>query len=230
MSRRSSVSAVRAVSCPAECDQFRLASCKAPRPSSAPLPLRVHARKRERERMRRRTREREREKSVLSRESSFFSSSRPSFLPPFLSFSSFLSFLYQETPSWSPSSLMQLSLFLSFLDLFLLRSPQCYRSRVSPRFAHFPPLPPDEGASSFSVVLVFRVVLFLFFRPLILLRVALFPSEFTPEREYFSSSTAASIYRAPFSLFLVLFCPCRSRCSALFEFKRGSHRCLVSPS
>lgn len=116
----------------------------------------------------------------------------------------------------------------SISSSYVLRSVIAHESLLS--LAHFPPLPPGKGASSFSVVLVFRVVLFLFFRPLILLRVALFPSEFTPEREYFSFSAAASIYRAPFSLFLVLFCPCRSRCSALFEFKRGSHRCLVSPS
>lgn len=69
------------------------------------------------------------------------------------------------------------------------------------------------------------------FRPLILPRVVFHPSS---RQEYLSpSQPPPPLYRRaylalPFSL--VLFCPCRSRCSALFEFKRESHRCLVSSS
>lgn len=78
-------------------------------------------------------------------------------------------------------------------------------------------LPPGEGASSSSVVLVFRVVLFLFFRLLILLRVALFPSEFTPEKEYFSSSAGRLHLPCPLlpfprpflSLSIAVFCTLR---------------------
>lgn len=123
--------------------------------------------------------------------------------------------------------------FSFFVDLFLLRSPRCYRSRVSPRSRSFSSSPSAEELLSrwFS----YSALSFFFssFRPLTLPRVAPFPSEFTPERVILPLSHAASavLYPPPSSPpFRVLFCPCRSWCSALFEFKRGSHRCLVSPS
>lgn len=118
--------------------------------------------------------------------------------------------------------------FSFFLNLLPLRSPQCYRSRVSPRsrsFSFSSPgffflggsrtprcpfsfLPSSHSAAggSFSI----RVHT----------RESISPPQPLPRVLPYS----------PFSPFLVLFCPCRSRCSALFEFKRGSHRCLVSTS
>lgn len=121
--------------------------------------------------------------------------------------------------------------FSFFVDLFLLRSSRCYRSRVSPRSRSFSSSPSAEELLSrwFS----YSALSFFFssFRPLTLPRVAPFPSEFTPERVILPLSHAATAVPCPPSPpFRVLFCPCRSWCSALFEFKRGSHRCLVSPS
>lgn len=198
MSRRSSVSAVRAVSCPAECDQFRLASCKAPRPSGAPLPPRIYARERLRKR------ESESSRSLALR---FF---HPFFLSPPFS----LSFIERLPLGPLRSSCSCLFFFLSrslplaFSTVLSLTS----LSSVSLIFL----LSLGGGASSFSVVLVFRVVLFLFFRPLILPRVALFPSEFTPERVFLPLSRRLHLpyplllFPRPFlSLSIAVFCTLR---------------------
>lgn len=223
MSRRPSVSAVRAVSRPAECDQFRFASCKAPRPSSVPPPLLFRARERERG-------------TFLTRENSLLAlrSFHPFPLSPPFSLS------LERPPSRTPPFLTQLSPFLPF-SLFLsfslprIPSPQCYRSRVSLLgLTHFPPLP--RRRRFFSVVLVFRaVVLFLFFPlvPLFSRGWVPFPPEFAPEscislpyrhRHLHRAVPASPFLRRPFlSLSIAV-------CSALFEFKRGSRRCLVSPS
>lgn len=132
MSRRSSVSAVRAVSCPAECDQFRLASCKAPRPSDAPLSLRIYARERIREK------ERERERKVFSHERA--RSSHPLALRVSSTLSFFLLLSLFLLSRESPSFLMQLSLFLSFLifSFCVLRNVIAHESLLG--LAHFPPL------------------------------------------------------------------------------------------
>lgn len=162
-------------------------------------------------------------------------SSRPlalRFFHPFFLSPSFLSFLYRETPSRSPSFLMQLSLFLSLSisSSCVLRGVIAHG--VSPRSRSFSSSPSAEELLSrwFS----YSALSFFFssFRPLTLPRVAPFPSEFTPERVILPpSATPPPPYCAPLlPPFRVLFCPCRSWCSALFEFKRGSHRCLVSPS
>lgn len=145
--------------------------------------------------------------------------SRPSFLPPFLSFSSFLSFLYRGTPSWSPSFLMQPSLFLSLSisSSCVLRGVIAHG--VSPRSRSFSSSPSAEELLSrwFS----YSALSFFFssFRPLTLPRVAPFPSEFTPERVILPPlSHAASAVLCPpssplprpfLSLSIVVFCTLR---------------------
>lgn len=179
-------------------------------------PSRIYAR----ENMRKKRREREKERKAFSHERA--RSSRPPFLPPFLSFSSFLSFLYREAPSWSPSFLMQRSVpFSFFLNLFLSRVLSAVLSLTgslaSVSLIFLLSLATDV-ASSFSVVLVFRALLFLFFLPLVLPRVAPFPSEFTPERVFLPLPLPSlkplrlhhTAYPPLATLFLVLFCPCRS--------------------
>lgn len=87
--------------------------------------------------------------------------------------------------------------FSFFVDLFLLRSPRCYRSRVSPRSRSFSSSPSAEELLSrwFS----YSALSFFFssFRPLTLPRVAPFPSEFTPERVILPLSHAASAVLCP---------------------------------
>lgn len=108
--------------------------------------------------------------------------------------------------------------FSFFVDLFLLRSPRCYRSRVSPRSRSFSSSPSAEELLSrwFS----YSALSFFFssFRPLALPRVAPFPSEFTPERVILPLSHAASaVLYPPFSPFprpflslsIVVFCTLR---------------------
>lgn len=221
MSRRPSVSAVRAVSCPAECDQFRFASCKAPRPSSVPPPLLFRARERERG-------------TFLTRENSFLAlrSFHPFPLSPPFSLS------LERPPSRTPPFLTQLSPFLPFslflsFSLPLIPSPQCYRSRVSPRSHSFSSSPSSEALLlGGSRIPRHRPLPFLPACSLILPRVVPFPPEFAPECislpyrhcHLHRAVPASPFLRRPFlSLSIAV-------CSALFEFKRGSRRCLVSPS
>lgn len=144
------------------------------------------------------------------------------------------------------------SLSRSLSRSLLSRSSRCYRSQVSHSlslssvsliFLLFSSAEALLLSVLLLVVLVSRVVLFLFFHPF----------SYSPAGGSFSTrvragvslpliatsaaaaaSTLLSFHHlpllatSPFSL--ILFCPCRSRCSALFEFKRGSRRCLVSPS
>lgn len=202
--------------------------------------------------------ERERERARAFPHESARSSSCPLALRPFLSFSSFLSFPHREVPLSVPPTLSYLSPFFSLsrsLSRSLLsRSSRCYRSRVSLLGSHsFSSSPPRRrGASSSSSLrspsrgsriprrpFPFLPLVLLFSRGWLLFhpssrrsisplhghhhrRVAPAASTLLPRHHLPLLATS------PFSL--VLFCPCRSRCSALFEFKRGSRRCLVSPS
>lgn len=111
----------------------------------ARLSLSAHGRVKEREK-----RERERLCSVPLRECSFLSSSRPSSLPPFLSFSSFLSFPHRVVPRRSSRS--HVAVFFSF-SLPLSLSSHALRGVIAHGslllgLTHFPPLLLDGGASS----------------------------------------------------------------------------------
>lgn len=109
--------------------------------------------------------------------------------------------------------------FSFFVDLFLLRSPRCYRSRVSPRSRSFSSSPSAEELLSRWFSYPALSFFFSSFRPLTLPRVAPFPSEFTPERVILPLSHAASavLYPPPFSPFprpflslsIVVFCTLR---------------------
>lgn len=156
----------------------------------ARLFLPVYARSRARENESERERERER---VFSHERA--RSSCPLALPFVsstlsLSFSSFLSFLYREAPSWSPSFLAQLSLFLSFsiscpcvlLAVLSLTS----LSSVSLIFLLFPRLLLSRWFSSYSALSFF------FSSVLSFCRGWLFFHPSSHQREYFSPSAAAS--------------------------------------
>lgn len=143
-------------------------------------------------------RERMRERKVFSHERA--RSSRPLALRFFHPFFLLLSPFIERLP------LGPLRPSCSCLFSFLRRSPSLTFSAVlsltslsSVSFIFLLSL--GGGASSFSVVLVFRVVLFLFLRPLILPRVALFPSEFTPERVFLPLGRPPPLYasRSPFS-------------------------------
>lgn len=222
MSRRPSVPAVRAVSCPAECDQFRLASCKVPRPSGAPPPL-PRAPKREKERGMYLSRE------LIPLALRFF---HPFSLSPPFSLSliecpllfSYLSVLLTQIPSlFIPFPLF---LSLSFSLWFPLRGVIAHGSLLG--LTHFPPLPRQKrffsddslsrwfsysAASSFSFIPILR--------PLILPRVVPFPPGFASKcislpLTVATTATAATTVLCPllpclffFSLSIAVFCTLR---------------------
>lgn len=126
--------------------------------------------------------ERVREKRSLTRE--FVLLVLSPFVSSTLSFFLLLSLFPLSRDSLSVSFVPYAAVSFSFfVDLFLLRSPRCYRSRVSPRSrSSFSSSPSAEELLSrwFS----YSALSFFFssFRPPALPRVAPFPSEFTPER------------------------------------------------
>lgn len=161
--------------------------------------------------------ERVREKRSLTRE--FVLLVLSPFVSSTLSFFLLLSLFPLSRDSLSVSFVPYAAVSFSFfVDLFLLRSPRCYRSRVSPRSRSFSSSPSAEELLSrwFS----YSALSFFFssFRPPALPRVAPFPSEFTPERVILPLSHAASAvlcppsppFRGPFlSLSIVVFCTLR---------------------
>lgn len=179
---------------------------------------------------------REKEKEERSsRERTHSSPFVPSTLSLFLLLSLFPS---SGPPSRTPPFLTQLSPFLPFslflsFSLPLIPTPQCYRSRVSPRSHSFSSSPSSEALLLGGSRIPRRCPLpFLPAGSLILPRVVPFPPEFAPEcislpyrhRHLHRAVPASPFLRRPFlSLSIAV-------CSALFEFKRGSRRCLVSPS
>lgn len=180
----------------------------------AHLSLSLHVRARERE-----EEKREREKDSL-------------FLSPFVSSTlSFFLFLSLFPPiERIPLVFAQLS---PTLPLFLSLPLLAFSTVLSlTGLTHFPPLPRSGGASAlrFSFSVILRMVLFPF---VLLFSRGWFSTRVRARVSLPLAATAPTISPYRTSLFPFsssFFCPCRSRCCALFEFKRGSHRCLVSSS
>lgn len=202
-------------------------------------PSRIYAR--ENMRKKRRERERERKKSLLSRESSFFSPSVSSTLSFFLLLSLFPlsrgSLLVPVVPHAALCPFFFLSQSLPLRGV-IAHGVSLSLSRRSRSFSSSPSRRTQLLLSrwfSYSALSFFFSSFLLFYRGWLLFH----PS--SHQREFFSLSPPPSLPQAtppppyriiPFSppFSSSFFVPVDRRCSALFEFKHGSHWCLVSPS
>lgn len=189
-------------------------------------------------RARQRKEKKKRMRSVPSHESARFS--RPllalrSFYPFFLSF--FLLSLSLINDSPLPSSPLSLSLSSSSR---VVRNVIAHE--VSPQSHSFSFSPSTEALLLFQVLFLGGSCIpcspFPFLPFVLLFSRGWLPFSTRVRARVYLPLTATTIAAAASAttsfflsfLFFFFFYSCRSRCSALFEFKRGSRRCLVSPS